>query len=647
MVSKLINRLANSNVTHRSIWLFILIGVFVLLLSLLNWHFEIKPRLTDEAISNLQILADSRAKSIEAQFQNIDSDSGLAVIYNSLNEMLLLVDPQTGASIFEGIALEIDFDALPIINQGPSILEAGSTHCTQCIINQSPIYNRSNGELIGIVRIYANPLLYKRLVRDIGLQLGLALTGVLLVIILAAMITTRLLQQLRERELNLTREIAERKQVEEKLHQIATYDQLTDLPNRYLLHSEFEKKLEEAHRYSMKMAVLFLDIDHFKTTNDMYGHEIGDVLLKKVSERIAGVLRSYDLLSRFGGDEFVMIMSHLQDHAEVYSVVEKIISSVAQPIDLGEVSVQVTVSIGISIFPEDGDSPSSLLKNADLAMYIAKSEGRNGYHFYTQQMNQDLERSQWVEGALRSAISNDELELNFQPQQSLDNNEVTTCEALLRWPLDDGSFIEPEEFIPIAERTGLINDVSDWVFNKVMKYQAIWQSKGYARMRIDINLSGKDFAKNEIISRMIELLDKDSSLAQSIGIEITENILLKSSQEVFAVLNHLHQAGIVISIDDFGTGYSSLNYLKKFPVSCLKIDQTFVREAPDTKQDRSIMKAIVSVGHSLGLSVIAEGVESQRHFDLCSQIECDMVQGYHISEPLCAEAFEEQFLKGQ
>ena len=636
-------RKATGKPSYRSSWLFIIIGLFILLFSWLSWQFEIRPRLAHEALTNLQILADSRAKSIEAQLQNVTRNQDLSVIHNALNEMLLLIDPISGDHLFEGVSLEIDIEALPL-ESGAYLLQAGITRCTDCIVNESPVYNRDNGELIGIVKIYANPLLYQRLIYDIAIKLAAVLFGVLLVIILAWLVTTRLLQQLHERERNLTREIAERKQVEEKLHQIATYDQLTNLPNRYLLHSEFERKLEEAQRYEMKLAVLFLDIDHFKTINDMYGHEIGDVLLKKVSERIANVLRSYDLLSRFGGDEFVLIMSHLKSPSEVYSVVEKIISSVSRPLDLGEVQVQVTTSIGISFYPDDGSTPSSLLKNADLAMYIAKSEGRNGYHFFTQKMNQELERSQWIESELRSALQYDQLVIQLQPQQGFDQAEVKSCEALLRWPQGDGSFIDPAEFIPIAERTGLINELSNWVFDKLLQLQEQWRKLGYPTIRIDMNLSGKDFARNEVISRILELLAQDPRLPEKIGIEITENILLKSSNQIIDVLNQLHRAGIHISIDDFGTGYSSLNYLKQFPVSCLKIDQTFVRDAPNTTQDQSIMQAIVSVGHSLGLSVIAEGVESRLHYRLCKEIGCDTVQGMHISPPLSLEAFESSYL---
>lgn len=421
----------------RSSWLFIFIGIVIVLLSLANWNFELKPRLVNEAISNMQIMSASRAQSIEAQFQNIKRQSDYSVIFNTINELLLLNDPDSRQNLFIGVELEVDYDALPVKPDRLKI-SAGDTQCKQCIKTENPIYNRSTGELIAIIKIYANPVFYQRLVKDVGNQLALAVIGVLLTILIAWYLTNRLLRKLKEREVNLTYEISERKIAEGKLHQIATYDQLTNLPNRYLLHSEFNQKLEEVHRYENMLAVLFFDLDHFKTINDIYGHETGDILLQEVSKRISGLVRSYDLLARFGGDEFVMIMPHLKDAAAVYPVVEKIIESFEQGYDLGEVTVQVTTSIGISIFPQDGNNPSTLLKNADMAMYRAKSEGRNGYHFFTQKMNEDLKHSQWMELNLKKAIDKDELQLYFQPQLNVLTNEIVSCEALLRWPQADG-----------------------------------------------------------------------------------------------------------------------------------------------------------------------------------------------------------------
>jgi diguanylate cyclase (GGDEF)-like protein len=644
MIERLNLKQAFNKLEKRSSWLFIFIALVILIFSLINWELELKPRLINEAIMNLQIMSDARAKSIQAQLQNIEESGDLSTIHNSFNEILLINDPLSGEKIFQGVELEVDFDALPLSTSIYN-LKAGNTDCDQCIKTESPIYTRSTGELYGIIKIYANPVLYQRLVTDIGFQLGIVLSGVLFVITLAWFITSKLLIQLKERESKLLFEVSERKLAEEKINQIATYDQLTNLPNRYLLRTEFKQKLAEAKLYNKKLAVLFIDLDHFKIINDVYGHETGDILLKEVADRISGIIRKYDFLSRFGGDEFVMIMPLLEDQSEVYSVIRKIIASFNQEFDLGKAKVDISTSIGISIFPDDGGSASILLKNSDLAMYRAKSEGRNGYHFFTSQMNQDLERSQWIEVNLKKALLEGGFQLYFQPQLNLATGEVVSCEALLRWPQPDGSMISPLEFIPVAERTGLINIISEWVFDTAYAYQNEWLKKGYKEIRVDINLSGKDFSKKEIIHKIISMIEQDPDFIHKIGIEITENVLLKSSDEIINLLKHLHQSNVYISIDDFGTGYSSLNYLKKFPVSCLKIDQTFVKEAPDRDHDQAIMEAFVSVGHGLAMQVIAEGVEQAAHYRLSRNINCDLAQGYFISRPLTAKDFEREFLQ--
>lgn len=644
MIDHLKQKMARKNLESKSSWIFIFIGGVILLFALASWQLEIKPRLIHEAISNVQVLADARAKSIEAQLQNIDKSGDLSVIHNSLNEMLLIKDSISSEKIFEGVELEFDYDAYPT-TAGVKNIQSGNTNCDKCIKTESPIYSEKNAELIGIIKIYANPVLYQRLVRDIASRLIFMLGGVIFVIGLAWFLTHRLLSELKKRESKLLFEISERKLAEEKMNQIATYDQLTNLPNRYLLHSEFNQKLAEAKLYRKKLAVLFIDLDHFKIINDVYGHETGDILLREVAKRISGLIRKYDFLSRFGGDEFVMIMPLLEDQADVFSVIRKIIGSFNEEFDLGKAKVEVTTSIGISVFPDDGDTPSKLLKNSDLAMYRAKSDGRNGYHFFTSKMNHDLERAQWIEISLKKALAENKFELYFQPQLNLKTGEVVSCEALLRWPQPDGGMISPLEFIPVAERTGLINMISEWVFDTAYAYQNKWLAKGYKSIRVDINLSGKDFSKKEVIHKIIEMIERDAEFTQKIGIEITENILLKSSEEIIELLKHLHQSKLHISIDDFGTGYSSLNYLKKFPVSCIKIDQTFVKEAPAKEQDQAIMQAFVSVGHGLGMQVIAEGVEEAAHYRLSQSIKCDMAQGYFISRPLNAEEFEREFLQ--
>ncbi len=628
----------------RSSLLFLGIGVVIIVISLWNWHYDIRPRLINEAESNARVLAASHARAIESQFQNLSGKTDVSVIHNSINEMLLINDPSTSESLYRGIALEVDYDVFPadydLVN-----FDVGETNCNGCIISENPIFIHRTGELAAILKVYANPIFYQRLVSDIVDDLALMLGGVIVVLVLAWLTSNRLYHSLAERERKLTNEIAERKNVEQRLEQIATYDQLTKLPNRYLLQADFTRKIEESSRGKKMLATLFFDIDHFKEVNDMHGHETGDALLQEAASRVADVTRNYDLLARFGGDEFVMVMSNVENRSDVIYVAEKIIGSFNKSFKLPGAELQMTTSIGISIYPEDGDDPSELLKNADLAMYRAKAEGRNGYQFFNAEMNLELQYSQWVESSLRRALDKDGLELHFQPQVNLDTDEVVSCEALIRWPQDDGENLNPGDFIRIAERTGLINEISAWVLAETCRQLNDWKETGYATVRVDINLSGRDFADKGVLYNFLQVLQRNNIQPAQIGIEITENVLLESTEQIIKALTVLHNAGVHISIDDFGTGFSSLNYLKQLPLSGLKIDQSFVHEAPSNKDDLIIMQAITLVGHGFGLDVVAEGVETEWHQSLCKGIGCNVMQGNHVSEPLPAEQFARRYLK--
>ncbi len=629
---------------YRSMLLFIGIGILIIGITLWNWQYDIRPRLVNEAQSNARVLAASHARAIESQFQNIGGKADVSVIHNSINEMLLINDPSTGESLYRGIALEVDYDVFPadydLVN-----FDVGVTNCNVCIVSENPIFIHKTGELAAILKVYANPIFYQRLVDDIVDDLAITLGGVIVILVIAWLTSNRLLHNLRERERKLTLEVAERKAVEDRLQQIATYDQLTSLPNRYLLQADFTRKLEETARNKKMLATLFFDIDHFKQINDVHGHEAGDTLLREAASRVSDVTRNYDLLARFGGDEFVMIMSSVTNRADVIYVAEKIIASFNNSFELPDAEVQVTTSIGISMYPEDGDDPSELLKNADLAMYRAKADGRNGYQFFNAEMNLELQYSQWVETNLREALNNDGLELHFQPQVNLDNNNVESCEALIRWPQQSGDQVNPGDFIRIAERSGLINEISSWVLDQACRQIIQWQEQGYETVRVDINLSSKDFAERGVLYSFLQILRRHNLQPQQIGIEITENILLESTEPVIKALTVLHNAGVHISIDDFGTGFSSLNYLKQLPLSGIKIDQSFVHEAPSNKDDLIIIQAITLVGHGFGLDVVAEGVETEWHESLCKGVGCNTMQGIYVSEPLTADEFAENFLK--
>ena len=624
--------------------LFLAVGCMTLLITFWNWYYDIKPRLVNEAKANILNLSSAQARSIESEFQNVLKGEDISILYNTLNEMLLLNNPASNDPLFFGIVLEIDYDAIPMRYDIHNI-QVGNANCRFCLVSEVPMYDRARSELAGIIKIYANPIFNQRLLGDIATNLALIVFGIVIMLLIAWITTGKLLRRLKDRESRLLFEISERKAAEKQLHQIAVYDQLTNLPNRYLLHSEFKSKLEESIRNNKVLATLFFDLDHFKKINDLHGHETGDILLKEVAHRISHVTRGYDLLARFGGDEFVMIMSNITDRSDVIQVAEKIISGFEHSFKLSSISVNVTTSVGISIFPDDGNDPSTLLKNADMAMYRAKVEGRNCYQFFNERMNQELHRAQWIETNLEEALTNDGLELYFQPQISLTSGEVESCEALLRWPQLNGEDIEPEEFIAVAERTGQINVISEWVMNSACKFLRHWRDSSFKSIRIDINLSAKDISDQGLLTRIIDTLKFYDLEPHQLGIEITENILLDSTDRIIEILSELRAAGVFIAIDDFGTGYSSLNYLKQFPVSGLKIDRTFIDEAPDNGKDQIIMQAIVNVGHGLGLSVNVEGVETKKHFALCQKVKCDSLQGNYISEALPAESFVEKYLQ--
>jgi len=633
-----------TTVDLKSSLLFLGIGLVIIVLTLWNWHYDVKPRLVNEAQSNTRVLAASYARAVESQFQNVHGQTDISVIHNSINEMLLLNDPSTGENLYYGVSLEVDYDAFSadydVVN-----LSVGSTNCGDCIVTENPIYSRTSGELIAILKIYANPVFYQRLINDIVDGLAIMLLGIIIVLVVAWITSNRLLIRIRERERSLVHEVGERRSAEERLEQIAAYDQLTNLPNRYLLQADFTRKLEESSRNDKMLATLFFDLDNFKGINDVHGHEIGDLLLKQVATRMSEVTRNYDLLARFGGDEFVMIMSNLSERSDVIPVVEKIIAGFIPSFDLPGASVQITTSVGISIFPEDGKDPSELLKNADLAMYRAKAEGRNCYQFFNAEMNLELQYSQWVETNLREALEQNRLRLHFQPQVNLDTGAVESCEALIRWPQEDGEHINPADFIRIAERTGQIIEISNWVLNETCRILCTWQDQGYETIRVDINLSGKDFVDRGILYKYLPILQRYNLKPGQIGIEITENILLESSEQVINALTVLHNSGVHISIDDFGTGFSSLNYLKQLPLSGIKIDHSFVHEAPSNKDDLIIMQAITLVGQGFGLDVVAEGVETEWHESLCREVGCNTIQGRYLSDPLPADQFAEGYLR--
>ncbi len=438
------------------------------------------------------------------------------------------------------------------------------------------------------------------------------------------------------------------KNQEKLLHQLAYFDPLTNLPNRLLMQDRLKRDIKYARRNNNMLAVLFLDLDRFKNVNDTLGHSAGDILLQIIAKRLIENTRSSDSIARLGGDEFVIIINELHSTSVVASIATNIIKSVSQAVNINDNVVFVGASIGISVFPQDGNNSETLLKNADIAMYQAKDNGKGAYHFFTSDPDKtDSFPALKIEAELRKAVSNNELILYFQPQLDIKTTQLTGAEALIRWIHPERGFITPDSFITIAEATGLISDIDQWVINQACLQLKDWKRKGLPEIRIAINLSSDHFSNPELIKDIQKFLSSNEIDPSLLEFEITERIIMRSPDKAAIVMNDLNGIGIKISIDDFGTGYSSLSYLKQFPASTLKIDKAFVNGLPDDENDAAIAQTIINLGSSLNMSVLAEGVETESQRQFLIENNCNEVQGYLFSEPLPAKEFAEKWLKNK
>lgn len=432
-------------------------------------------------------------------------------------------------------------------------------------------------------------------------------------------------------------DITERKKEEERIQYLANYDVLTGLPNRYLLGDRLENALNMAQRHETKLAVLFIDLDHFKNVNDSLGHDVGDELLKTVSQRLKSCLRRSDTIARQGGDEFIALLGDLNSEDEVTFVAEKMIESLRGEFKVGEHQLSASLSIGVSVYPDDGDSAVQLLRNADLAMYRAKDAGRNQFQYYEASMNVKALKRMQLENDLRNAISKGQLMLYYQPKVKTLTGEVVGMEALLRWSHPQQGFISPAEFIPVAEESGLINEIGDWVLRQAALQQRIWQSQGYQIVPVAVNLSARQFGQKGVVEKIQAILRDVGIPPHYIELELTESLLMDMGQNSLAVMNQLSEAGFDLALDDFGTGYSSLSRLKLLPVKSLKIDQSFVRDIASDENDEAIVNATAVLAHALEMKVIAEGVETQEQLDFIRDLMCEEYQGYLFSRPLPAD----------
>jgi len=434
------------------------------------------------------------------------------------------------------------------------------------------------------------------------------------------------------------RDISEQKNAEARIRHLAQYDALTSLPNRTLLTDRVNQAINIAERNYQKISLMFFDLDRFKNVNDTLGHGVGDELLIQVAKRLQGVIREQDSVSRIGGDEFVLMLLDTNADGAV-RVAEKVMHVVSEPYHIEPHEISITPSIGIAVYPDDGQDFEALLKCADIAMYRAKQAGRNSYQFFTARMQEDSVRIMHLTSALRHAIGLGQLSLNYQPQVSLKDNAIVGVEALLRWHHPEFGWVSPGEFIPVAEDSGEILEIGEWALRHAIRQLKQWQDQGIPLMNIAVNLSAVQFRYQHLPDLIEALLDDEGLSPNYLELELTESVSMDDPLAVIAMMDRLSKLGIKMSIDDFGTGYSSLSYLKRFKVSKLKIDQSFVRDIMADTDDRAIVKTIVALSKSLGIKTIAEGVETAEQMEFLKKSKCDEIQGYFFSKPLNAEDF--------
>ncbi len=436
----------------------------------------------------------------------------------------------------------------------------------------------------------------------------------------------------------ITLELEKMRQLERHL---AYHDSLTSLPNRELFYDRLNNAVARAKRNGHKVAVLFLDLDDFKQINDSFGHDIGDQLLKSVAQRLQDSIRECDAVARLGGDEFTILLDQIPRMQDAASVAKKIQNTVSSPFILDGNELNIAISIGISLYPNDGQDAEILIKHADAAMYRVKSEDTNCCRFYDEARKAGAANGSDLENELRIAIENGELELHYQPQVDLRTKQIIGVEALVRWQHPDHGFLPPSEFISLAEETGLIVPLGEWVLNTGCEQNKAWQMSGLPPIRLAINLSARQFRVLRLQETVNQVLQKTGLNPSLLVLELTESSAMQNVEVTIMTLNNLRDMGVRIAMDDFGTGYASLNYLKRFPIDILKIDRSFVNGLHSNQDDWAIISAIVAMTHSLKLKVLAEGVEKEEQLTYLRSLKCDEFQGFYFSRPLPVDACTE------
>ena len=467
--------------------------------------------------------------------------------------------------------------------------------------------------------------------------------GLFSIVVMMVGLTLLLRRQVDIRTHELQTEVNERREAERKLDELAYYDSLTKLPNRVSLLEHLKTAIGRAKRKNNIVAVLFIDIDRFKTVNDSLGHAAGDQLIIHVANRLKACLRDEDSINRFGGDEFVAILQDITDLSYINHVTERMLSCFNAPIHIESTEIFSSVCVGVALYPDDDDNGDNLLKYADAAMYHAKEQGGNNYQFYNEELTKQIQKRLNLETRLRHALERDEFILHYQPIFNLKNQQPVGVEALIRWQDPELGLIMPDKFIPHAEETGLIVEMGDWVLKQACQQVKEWESQGLGKLHLAVNVSSLQFEHDRLYWSVISTLKESGLPAQQLELEITERMFLDISSTLKETLDKLTAKGVKLSIDDFGTGYSSLSYLKQLPIDTLKIDRSFIMGIPDDKDDVQISSTIVTMAHGLGMSVVAEGIETENQLEYLISLDCGCGQGYYLAKPQSVEDITKWF----
>ncbi|MBI4763672.1 MAG: EAL domain-containing protein [Deltaproteobacteria bacterium] len=440
-------------------------------------------------------------------------------------------------------------------------------------------------------------------------------------------------------------DVTERKRAEERIQFLATHDALTGLPNRLLFGQLLKHAIQSAQRFKRQLALFFIDLDRFKMINDSLGHEAGDQLLQEIATRLRQVLREIDIVARLGGDEFVVLIEEVSKSHQVTKVARKILSAIIKPVVLGGQDYRITASIGISIYPKDAQDDQSLMKSADIAMYLAKEEGKNNYQFYTSAIKSQSIQRLALETHLRQALERHEFSLHYQAKLDFKTNQITGVEALLRWQNPDLGFVTPTQFIPVAEETGLILPLGRWVLKTACAQNVAWQGQGLPEVCTAVNLTTRQFMDDNLLRNIRDTLKETSLAPNLLELEITESMLMQNPDRMIRTLTEVKNLGVRLAIDNFGTGYSSLAQIRRFPIDTLKVDRSFIHYLSNDSEDQSITEAIIAMGKTLSLTVVADGVETEEQEAFLREKACDQMQGYYFSKPITPDQFAELLAK--